>query len=1152
MNRRHILATPILFLLAPGTRAQAPAFSTVATAPATLSPIALANLLPPGRTQGTFHLRGLVRKDRTVVLRWANDQGEMPTEGVRVFRQKVGEADWKDLTGRKPLGFLQGRAAEKRLGALPAEERERILAYPFGDVQHDPATRLRIAELPTAIRPKGLPDRARDLSPEKSLKQFRELRAQGRLNRSDLQLMHMRADMDAGMAEILGLTFTDDPGKGQFRYKIVIALPEGGSAEAITPAPLNTLEPTPIPQPQSLTAASGNGEVLLNWDEIPSEAVAGYNVYRAENPGGPWQRLNEDPVKKVQLELEDPETTVRRSRTIEAAMDRMLRPLPEAARTPQKVLEARRLAHEQALRPGGLQELSPATSKAIKEAVAAGRLRPGGIQAPQSIYTDSRHTSGNALVNERIYHYKVTAVDLGGQEQPMDTAPVVAGTPKDLEPPQVPGRPMLKAEAAARTELRGAQEARLKDPQLLALNQSLAARQVRPAGAAALFQPQTALGAAPALAPAKAARPVPGPVLATAPAGLSPTEAKRLQLSRTAATMPVAALRKLGEAAVLRSNPDGSVPPAQLGWASSPDADLAGYEIHRAVGSGPFSKVAATTAPEWTDTGLVAGQAYRYAICSVDKLGNVSARSPEGRLEVSDGSLPGRLALTQFTGQVTKEAPASAPSRRFLRPSGRVMGSGAFRAARATIQPVKGAEPIRAAFQAPAAAPAPKVKARVIGVSTTRTAPAKELTAGAAGSSSVLQVLPKPSFRKIARSFNPMMAPVSAPKEIHVLLEWARPLQDLPLEYVITQASQRMEPLSVARPKVASLQGFRAFEALKAAPPPGPLRPVAPTPAPAAASTASASPATGSALLITTPVLHQQAARGLVASTASGGLLRAEGRRDRILKLMAAAGPGPFTRANEAPVTTEKFVATFPADIAQYGGATVYFRVQAFTKEFGRTVEGPVSEPIEVRLPDIVAPPSPAVGAVDLQESSPGSLDVFLTWTQAPAKDLAGVLVDRQPLTYTLVEGEARPGGPAGPAERITPTPVAGLSFRDKKAPGGFQRYTLRAVDATGNASEALGAMDILVPGEPDPGAPTQLTLAGNRLTWKAAPDAAGYTVWRSFTGQDEDYTCISGILGAAETGFNLPAEGTLHLRVVARSASGMNSTPSTPLVRTP
>jgi hypothetical protein len=189
---------------------------------------------------------------------------------------------------------------------------------------------------------------------------------------------------------------------------------------------------------------------------------------------------------------------------------------------------------------------------------------------------------------------------------------------------------------------------------------------------------------------------------------------------------------------------------------------------------------------------------------------------------------------------------------------------------------------------------------------------------------------------------------------------------------------------------------------------------------------------------------------------------------------------------------------------------------------------------------------------VDLQEGAGARLNVALSWTQTPARDLVGVLVDRQPMTYTLVDGEARAGASAGPAERLTPTPVAGLSFKDPKAPAGFQRYTLRSVDATGNLSEALGTMDVLVPGEPIPEAPTQLALVGNRLAWKAASDAAGYTVWRSFSGQEEDFTCISGILPATETSFALPAEGKLHLRVVARSSSGMNTTPSQALVRTP
>ena len=1146
MTTRRILTTPILLFLATGAQSQVktPPALTTATSATMLQPLTAlpANLLPAGKTQGTFHLTGLVRKDRTVVLRWANDQGEMPTEGIRVFRQKVGDAAWKDLTGKKPLGFLQGKAAEKRLDAMPAEEREKLLSYPFGDVQHDPGTRLRALELP-----KVSISRAKDLSPEKSLKQFRELRAAGKLNRSDLQLMHVRADVDLGMAEALGLTYTDDPGKGQWRYKIQVGLPEGGSVEVDSPKVFNTLEPTPIPQPLSLSAASGNGEVLLNWDETPSDAVAGYNIYRAESPSGPWGRINSDPVKRVELELEDPELALRRSQGIQSGMERMLRPLPEAARTPQKVVEAHRQAISQLDKPGGLPALSAATAKAVKEAVASGRLRPGGRQAPKALYTDSRRTEGNALQNEKTYHYKVTAVDLGGLEQPMETAPIVAGIPKDLEPPLVPGRPMLKAEMAARTDLRTAQAARLKDTRLVTLDQAISAKRPQATTALTPFQLQAQAPGAPT----------------AAASSLSLGDAKRQQLSRTAATMPISALKKLGESAVLRSNADGSVPPALLAWAPSPDPDLKGYEVHRAGADGSFIKLADTTAPEWVDAGLVAGQAYRYAISSIDKLGNVSARSPEGRIEVSDSSLPGRLAISQFTGQVTKEAPAAIPGRRFLRPADRVLASGNLRSAKASILLTKATDSTVAEFHAPKAALVPRAKGQFSSVSAGKAPLAKDLTATPTLELSAVKAsaLVKPVFRRIERSFNPMLAALVKPKEIHVLLEWAKPVQGFPMDYVIQQAPQKMELVSLPRPSVAFQGGIRGFEALRTAAAPSALNPAL-SPASGAFSAAGLSPTAKVVpapkaevqplgLVAATPALHAIAARGLVASQGEG-LRLSEGRRDHLARLVAKGGPGAFTRVNDSPVTTERFMVTFPAEAAQYGGATFFFRVQSFTKEFGRTVAGPISEPIEVRLPDIVAPPSPAVGSVDLQEGAPGRLDVSLTWTQTAAPDLKGTFVDRQPMNYTLVEGEAKAGSPAGPAERLTSAPVAGLTYTDRKAPAGFQRYTLRSVDATGNLSAPLGSMDVLVPGEPDPAAPTQLALSGNRLTWKAAVDASGYTVWRSFTGQDDDYECISGILGASETAYTLPAEGILHLRVVARSTSGMNTTPSQPLVRTP
>lgn len=1123
MRPSHAL-TPIAMLLAAAAlpaQSPRPVLQIPNLRPAAeLEVLRKADLLPVGKTQGTFHLTGLVRKDRTVVLRWANDAGEMPTEGVRVFRQKVGDGAWKDLTGRKPLGFLQGRAALKALEALPTEAREDLLAYPFADIQHDPATRLRLPDLA-----KRAPQRARDLSPEASLNQFRALRQAGRLNRLDLELMHTKADLDPSLAEALGLSYTDDPGRGQYQYKIQIALPEGGFAEAVCPKVFDTREPTPVPQPLNLTAASGNGEVLLNWDEAPSEVVGGYNIYRSEGPGGPWARINPDPVKHVQLDLEDPETTLRRAQAMQGTLNRMLGPLPEAARTPQKVLEAQRMAFEQAQDPSTFPALSPAATQSIKAAVASGRLRPGGLQTAKSLFTDSIRTPGNALVNERTYHYKVTALDIGGQEQPLDTAPLVQGIPKDLEAPTVPGRPMLQAEVAARTELRAADALRRKDTRLLALDQALTAQTLRPV---------------PGLAPTPGASPY---------AGLSATEVKRLKLARTAATLPAAALLKLGESAILRSNPDGSVPPASLVWAPSPEADVAGYQVHRASSEGAFVRIADTTAPSWTDPGLEAGKAYRYAISAVDTRGNASALSPAFRLEVSDLSLPGRLAIGQLGGSVSDKALPDLPSRRRLRPEGLTLASGNLAKVRVGLRTAKAEKISVAAFQAPKTMLAPRVSPHLtLGTVKPLQAATASPLAAPVKTPAAFDVKPasiKAVAKVVPRGLNPMLLTLTKPKELHVVLEWGKPLQGFPLTYTIHQAPQRMDLAVTPRPALPALAGLEGFRTLAAVKPPATSKPLM-APMPLAASVQPVP----EGFLRSTPVLHAQAARGLVA-TQGAGLRLSPARAQAQVALVALGGPGRFTRVNDAPVTGERYAVVFPAEVAQYGGATFYFRVQASTLEFGRTVEGPLSEVVAVKLPDIVPPPPPEPGSVDLREGAGGRLKAALTWTQRSVKDLAGVVVDRQPMTYTLVEGEARPTAPSGPSERLTATPLKAGAFTDAQPPAGFQRYTFRAVDQTGNVSEPLGSLDILVPGEPVPAAPAGLNLAGNRLQWQAATDAAGYTIWRSFTGGD-DWVCISGILGPEATGFDLPAEGTLHLRVVARSASGMHRTPSAVVVRTP
>lgn len=403
-------------------------------------------------------------------------------------------------------------------------------------------------------------------------------------------------------------------------------------------------------------------------------------------------------MKKVELELEDPETTIRRSIGIQSGLVRKLRPLPEAARTPQKIQEAYTQTLSELEQPNALPPLSAATSKAIRDAITAGRLRPGGKQAPKSIFTDSIRISGNALQTERSYYYKVTAVDIGGLEQPLDSAPVVEGVAKDLEPPTTPGRPRLTTETLALRELKTAQTNRLQDVRLVASRQAILAK-----------LPKVEKPFNPTMLPAES------PILGPAPtpkslAGLSLAEVQKVHLSNLVATAPMGALKKVAEAAVLRSNPDGTVPPAKLTWEPATEPDLKGYEVYRAIGTGPMAKVAEVTTPEWTDASLEPGQAYRYAIASVDKLNNVSARSPEGKVEVSDSSLPGRLAVPGLSGAVAKDLPTLVPVRRLLRPVDRIMPSGRLGGLKAKVAVSRVSESLVADFQAPKATVIPKVQ----------------------------------------------------------------------------------------------------------------------------------------------------------------------------------------------------------------------------------------------------------------------------------------------------------------------------------------------------------------------------------------------------------------------------------------------------------
>jgi fibronectin type 3 domain-containing protein len=66
----------------------------------------------------------------------------------------------------------------------------------------------------------------------------------------------------------------------------------------------------------------------------------------------------------------------------------------------------------------------------------------------------------------------------------------------------------------------------------------------------------------------------------------------------------------------------------ELAWERNTESDFAGYNVYRSLEAGPFEKVGALiNAPTYSDRQVESGKRYRYAISSVDQIGNESERS---------------------------------------------------------------------------------------------------------------------------------------------------------------------------------------------------------------------------------------------------------------------------------------------------------------------------------------------------------------------------------------------------------------------------------------------------------------------------------------------------------------------------------------------
>lgn len=119
------------------------------------------------------------------------------------------------------------------------------------------------------------------------------------------------------------------------------------------------------------------------------------------------------------------------------------------------------------------------------------------------------------------------------------------------------------------------------------------------------------------------------------------------------------------------------------------------------------------------------------------------------------------------------------------------------------------------------------------------------------------------------------------------------------------------------------------------------------------------------------------------------------------------------------------------------------------------------SATVTVVTRDIFPPAAPAGLAAVPGSTGPAAHSIDLSWEPVPDTDVAGYIVYRQQA--------ATDGTPAGPSQRLTPTPAIGPAFSDQTAaPGKSYIYRVTAIDIAGNESAPSAPVQETVP-EPQP-----------------------------------------------------------------------------------
>lgn len=432
----------------------------------------------------------------------------------------------------------------------------------------------------------------------------------------------------APIASAASTTFTDGTVANGTTYTYAVcARNPGGESEPSPEAKTTPIAPPAVPS--ALEAAPGNAQVTLTWAE--SSRTTEYVVRRATQPDGPWSEIAR-PTRASYADtgLKNGTRYFYQVTGLNAGGESLASPqiqtvpvAPPAAPAGPEILPGNgeiRLRWKAA--PG-------ATSYRLKRSTTI-----GGPYSPVASPTGPSFTD-KGLKNGTTYSYVVSAVNAGGESpnsaeaHSMPVAPPAAPTAPRAFPGN--GQVSLTWSAAAEAESYTVKRATSPEGPFVPVATALTSAFYIDAGltnGSSYYYVITArnTGGESEDSPVSPSTPVAPPA---APTGLAPAPGNRQ---------------------------------IRLTWAPSDRAT--GYQVFRGdAAEGPFNAVANPSQPAYTDTGLVNGRTYHYAVAAANAGGKsghsgavqaapVEPPAPPTRVEAAPGNREVTLSWNQARGAV--------------------------------------------------------------------------------------------------------------------------------------------------------------------------------------------------------------------------------------------------------------------------------------------------------------------------------------------------------------------------------------------------------------------------------------------------------------------------------------------------------------------